>query len=393
MDGLADHADNAARLKANAEALVPELRERAAETAEIRRVSDETIARFRALDLLKGPRPVRYGGYALDFDVIVDLIATLARGCASSAWVYGICADHAMTMGMFSTQAQDEIWANNPEVIVSSGLAPSGTVTRDGDGYRLSGRWQFSSGCDHADWVFVQSVMPADGDDAPEQAYLLVPRADWEIVDTWFVSGLAGTGSKDVVIEDAFVPAHRIEQVAGLNENKPADGAPDPSHLFRLPRISTTPYCLVAPGVGVLDAMIEAFVDRIGARSTRGVRHAQLTTMQLRLAESSAERDAARLLLERATRETTETMKRDGGLSLEHRARNRRDMAFISTLCLRAADRLYSATGASGIFDGNELNRLYHDVRAMAAHHVNSWDISGPIYGRVALGLEPAGML
>ena len=394
MATTAKEVDTGAVLIERAQGLVPTLAARAEETAALRRMPDETFQTLRDLDLLKAARAERFGGFALGLDEVLEIVVRLGRGCGSTAWVYGIYCDHAITVGMFEPEAQDEVWGDAPESVISSGLAPSGKVERLSDGYRLNGRWQFSSGCDHADWVFVQSIVPPASEDAgPTPSYFLLPRSDWEIDDTWFVSGLAGTGSKDIVIEEAFVPPHRMQPIAPLNTGEGPGARVNPAPIYRLPRIATVPFSLVAPALGVLDAMIDSFVERTSARATRGVRHAELTTVQLRLAEAAAERDCARLLLARATGETMAAMRNPGKLSLHQRARNRRDMAYIATLLTRAADRIYAVTGASGLFDGNALKRMFHDIRAVAAHHITAWDIAGPIYGQVALGVEPTNPL
>ncbi len=377
-----------------AEALVPALRERAVETEGLRRIPDRSIADLIRADLLKAARPARYGGFELDLDAVIEIIALLGRGCGATAWVFGIFCDHAITMGMMPEEAQDDIWAKDPEALICSGLMPAGRAERIAGGFRLSGRWQFSSGCDHAAWLFVQSEMPPDGEGAaPSPAYFLLPRADYEIVDTWFVSGLVGTGSKDVAVEAAFVPDHRVQPLALFNAGTGPGGRINPGPIYRLPRIATVPFSLAAPTIGILDAMIHDFTQRTRERATRGFRHAELTTMQLRLAESSAERDCARLLLRRATQETMTSMLQAGRLDLDQRARNRRDMAYTAVLCMRAADRLFQAVGASGLFDGNAMRRMHADIHAIGAHHINSWDISGPIYGQVAFGLEPTNPL
>lgn len=394
MATMAKGIDTGAALIERAQDLVPTLAARAAETAALRRMPDETFRALRDFDLLKAARAERFGGYALGLDEVLEIVVRLGRGCGSTAWVYGIYCDHAITVGMFEPEAQDDVWGEDPEAVISSGLAPSGRVERLSDGYRLNGRWQFSSGCDHAGWVFVQSMIPPEGGDGgPVPAYLLLPRSDWEIDDTWFVSGLAGTGSKDIVVEDALVPPHRVQPLAPLNVGEGPGARVNLAPIYRLPRISTVPFSLVAPALGVLDAMIDRFVERTGARATRGVRHAELTTIQLRLAEAAAERDCARLLLARATQETMAAMRSAGKLPLEQRARNRRDMAYIATLLTRAADRIYTVTGASGLFDGNDLNRMFHDIRAVAAHHITSWDIAGPTFGQVTLGVAPTSPL
>ena len=377
-----------------AEALVPVLAGRVEEAETLRRVPDSSIDDLRRSGFFRAALPARYGGYELGLDHVIEAVSRLGRGCGSTAWVFGIFCDHMMTMGMMPRQTQDEIWGEDPDTLVSSGLAPAGRTERAPGGVKLTGRWQFSSGCDHAAWVFVQSFIPPDDEGgAATPGYFLVPRDSFEIIDTWYVAGLKGTGSKDIVIDEAFVPDHRIQALELFNTRTGPGGRVNEGAIYRLPRIATIPFSLVAPAIGILDAMIEAFIERVGGRETRGFRHAELTTIQLRLAESTAERDCARLLLRRATGDTMASMMKDGGLDLEQRARNRRDMAYVAVLCMRAADRLFQAVGAAGLFDGNDMRRHHADIRAISVHYINSWDISGPIYGQVALGLEPTNPL
>lgn len=370
--------------------LVPMLRERAAKTEALRRIPDETMRDLQDAELLKAVQPARYGGFELDLDDTLRITAALGRGCGATAWVYGVFSDHQITIGMYPKAAQEDVWGETPAAVTCSGLAPAGEARRVDGGYRLSGRWSFSSGCDHSAWVFVHSFVPTE---ATEQnvrtAYYLVPREDFEIVDTWHVVGLAGTGSKDIAIEDAFVPEHRLLIVADANEGRAPGAEVNPSPLYRMPRMATSPFLLTAPTIGLTEGMLDLFLESIRTKASRGVKLADLGTMQMRIAEASAEVDAARLLLERDCAETMRVMRRDGMLTLEQRARNRRDMAYAATLCSRAADRIFTATGANGLFDGNEMRRQFHDIRAVGAHFVNSWDVAGTTYTKVTLGLEP----
>jgi alkylation response protein AidB-like acyl-CoA dehydrogenase len=379
-----------AELLGRARELVPVLRGRARETEARRQLLPETLSDLRRAELLKAVQPRRYGGFEIEFDELMAIIVELGRGCGSSAWVYGVYCDHAITMGMYAGEAQDELWRDHPEALVSSGLAPAGTVRRVPGGFRLSGQWSFSSGCDHADWVFVQSIVPpGDGTDHPQPSYFLVPRSEWRIIDTWHVIGLCGTGSKDVEIADVFVPAHRRVVIADLNEGRGPGAAVNPGPLYRLPRTGTVPFCLGAPAVGIAQAMYDTFVDQMRGRSSRGFQLAEQATIQMRVAEAAAEIDAARLLLMRDGRDTMAATRERGALSLEERARNRRDMAYIVKLCVQASERLFAATGGAGIYLDADMQRMYRDVLAVSRHYINSWDISGTTFGRVAFGLKP----
>lgn len=372
-----------------ADGLVPVLRERAAETEALRRIPDETMRDLIDAELLKAVQPARYGGFEVDLDDALRITAALGRGCGATAWVYGVLSDHQITIGMYPGPAQDDVWGETPQAIVCSGLALGGQARRTDGGYLLSGRWSFSSGCDHAAWVFVHSRVPADSPEhGPRAAYYLVPREDFRIDDTWHVVGLSGTGSKDVVIEDAYVPEHRLLFVADANEGRSPGAEVNPGPLFRMPRMATSPFLLTAPTIGLTEALLQLFVESIRTKESRGVRLGELGTIQMRVAEAAAEVDAARLLLERDCAETMELMRQVGALTRDQRARNRRDMAYAATLCSRAADRLFTATGAHGLLDGNEMRRHFHDIRAVGAHFANSWDVAGTTFTKVVLGLE-----
>ncbi|MFN0301780.1 MAG: acyl-CoA dehydrogenase family protein [Burkholderiales bacterium] len=369
--------------------LVPVLRHRAAVTETLRRLPDETIAHLRRTGLLKAAQPRRFGGFELDLDEIMAIIAEVGRGCGSTAWVYGVYCDHNITLGMFPRQAQEDVWTNHPDALVSAGLAPGGTVTRAEDGYRLSGRWSYSSGCTHADWAFVHSILPAtDSANPPESMYFLVPRKDFGIIDTWQVIGLCGTGSNDLEIRDAFVPSHRALRVADANEGTGPGITTNDGALFRLPRAATVPYCLGAPVLGIAQAMYDDFIDNMRPRASRGFPLAEQQTIQMRVAEAAAEIDAARLLLQRDCKESMRAIRERGKLTMDERARNRRDMGYCVKLCVQASERMFSVTGGAGIYLNTDMQRLYRDVLALSRHYINSWDIAGTTYGRIAFGLK-----
>jgi alkylation response protein AidB-like acyl-CoA dehydrogenase len=382
--------DMGPELLKRARELVPVLRRRAKETESRRKVPAETIADLRRLELLKAVMPKRYGGFEIGLDELMALISELGRGCGSTAWVFGVYCDHNITMGMYPAEAQEDLWRKNRDTLVSAGLAMGGTVKRAPGGFRLSGRWSFSSGCDHADWVFVHSAIPpGDGSAEPESCYFLVPRSDWRILDTWQVIGLCGTGSHDVEMNDVFVPAHRTLLVADANEGRGAGIKVNDGPLFRLPRTATVPFCLGAPAIGIAQSMYEDFIENMRARASRGFQLAEQPTIQMRVAEAAAEIDAARLLLQRDCRETMASMRAHGALTLDERARNRRDMGYCVKLCVQASERLFAVTGGAGIYLNTDMQRLYRDALAVSRHYINSWDISGTTFGRVAFGLKP----
>jgi 3-hydroxy-9,10-secoandrosta-1,3,5(10)-triene-9,17-dione monooxygenase len=293
---------------------------------------------------------------------------------------------------MFDGEAQRDVWGRSPDSLISSGFAPAGKAVRVEGGYRLSGRWPFSSGCDHADWAMVRSFVPAARDADPAELYMfLVPRTDYTIIDNWFVMGMSATGSKDFELNgEVFVPAHRSLSNRRLAEGTGPGSAYNGGALYRLPRNATVPFSLAAPLIGVAERALQIFVQRMRERPSTDRRAAQEGAVHMRVAKSSAEIDAARALMLRDCREAMECVERGGRLSIEQRARNRRDIAYVGAQCIRALDRLFASAGAGSVYLDHEAQRLLRDIHAAGQHIALSWDVAGSTYGRAVFGLPVA---
>jgi 3-hydroxy-9,10-secoandrosta-1,3,5(10)-triene-9,17-dione monooxygenase len=370
-----------------ATALVPVLRERAPQAEALRCMPQETIDDLCRADLLRAVLPTRFEGHGLDFDIILDVAAELGRGCGSTAWCYGNWAVTNWVAGMYPAQAQEEYWSSGPNTFCASGLNPAGTtsLTAVAGGYRLSGQWDFASGCDAATWMLIVGAGP------PGVLACLVPRSDFTIQDTWFVSGLRGTGSKDIVIHDAFVPEHRALPVADLQDARTPGRVLHDTTNYRLPLFSAGTYALAAPLVGIAQGAVETFQTAMQTKvsAPRGGPVAQLAGVQVRLAEATVEVEAARLIMQHNIQEILERGRRHETLTLEERLRARRNQGYVTTLCVRAVNRLFDGGGGHALFDSSPLQRFHRDVHA-ASHHVSlSWDTAAEQYGRVLLGLEP----
>jgi alkylation response protein AidB-like acyl-CoA dehydrogenase len=363
------------------------LRDQAPQTEALRCVPQETIDALCRADLIRAALPERFGGLGLDFDVILHVAAELGRGCGSTAWCYGVWTSGSWMVGMYPVQAQEELWASGANTLCASGLNPTGatSLTAVAGGYRLSGQWDFASGCDAATWALVLGAGP-EGILA-----FLVPRSDFVIHDTWFVSGLRGTGSKDIRIHDAFVPGHRVLPVTDMQEARTPGRQLHESANYRIPLFSVGSYALAAPLVGMAQGAVETFQSSMQkqASAPRGGQMAQLTGVQVRLAEATTEVWTARLIMHHDLQEILERARRNEMPTLEERLRARRNQAYVATLGLRAVNRLFEGSGGHALFDASPLQRFHRDIHA-ASHHVSlSWDTASEQYGRVLLGLEP----
>jgi 3-hydroxy-9,10-secoandrosta-1,3,5(10)-triene-9,17-dione monooxygenase len=388
---MTSFTDKGAELLGCARELAPTFRSRAAEAEKLRHVPPESIADLRKAGLLRTLQPAVLGGHELPLDEAVLITATVAEGCASTGWVQGIFADHCATLGMFDGRAQQDVWGASPDSLISSGFLPTGKAARVDGGFRLSGRWPFSSGCDHADWALIRSFLPAaHAGETPELYMFLVPRADYTIIDNWFVMGMSGTGSKDFELKgEVFVPAHRAMANKALADGTGPGSAFNGGALYRLPRHATVPFSLAAPLIGIAERALQIFMQGMREKSTGDRRAPHEGAIHVRAASAAAEIDAACTLMLRDCREAMEIVRRGGQLSMEQRARNRRDIAYVARQCTRAVDRLFAAAGASSIFLGGEAQRLLRDIHAAGQHVALNWDAAGTTYARVMCGLPP----
>jgi len=379
-----------AELKARAEALVPVLRERAQATEQLRRIPDETLANLHKSGIFRMLQPKRIGGSEAPYRALIDLGAILAQGCASTAWVTTNLASHHWMLGMWPKAAQDDIWNPSPDVLIGSAFAfPSGRAKAAPGGWRLKGRWGFSSGIDPCDWNFVGGLVEDDGGKIVEPRMFLVPKADYQILDTWHVAGLAGTGSKDVVIEDCFVPAHRALAADEISGGPTPGSTTNPGALYRLPTFSLFPCMIAAVGIGIAQGAVADFAATMKKRagSYTGARLASLATLQLRLAEASALTDAAEKIVLSDCDEAQSLAEANLAATIEQRARWRRDGAFAGKLCAQAVELLFTGAGGNAIYLTNPLQRALRDVHAANGHFALNWEAAAIMYGRVALGL------
>ena len=367
--------------------LVPVLKDRAAHTEELRRIPDETVQDLLASGLHLIGVPKRFGGLDVDYSLMLEVGALLGSGCASTSWCYCIWAAHSWLVGFWPLEAQQEVFGNSPDVLCSSSLNPGkSTLEKTAGGYRLSGRWEFSSGCDAAEWVMV-------GSDLPEgRVWLLVPRSDYEIVDTWFVSGLRGTGSKDILVKDAFVPQHRVLDRDRGGDEERLGWEIHQQDRYRPPLLAVLGWDLAAPMIGIALGMIEEFTARLTGTSGPG-RTADSDGVQLRLSQASAELDAARALMRGDLREIFQKAKSGESFSTLERARFRRDKAFVAQLCLNSVNRLFEISGGHAIFDSGSMQRFHRDIQAAVRRDGFIMELGGLQYGRVALGLDPDGRI
>lgn len=377
-------------LLGRARALAPALRSRARDAEAARQIPDQTMRDLREAGLFRLMQPARYGGFELDFEALVHITGELGRACGSTAWVYSVGAFHSWNVALFPEPAQDEVWGTNPDAVAASSYVPAGSAEPVESGVRASGRWPFASGCDHFEWIIL-GVRLGGGTDI---RFCLVPKTDFRIEDDWHVAGLAGTGSKSVVLEDVFVPEHRTMPFDDARQARTPGAALHGRSLYRLPFFSVSSNCLIAPALGIARGALDDYVDDIRDRDVRSVagtssKMADYTAIQMRIAEASGLIDAATLLILRDCRDTLATVEAGNEVTTEQRTRNKRDQALAMRFVKNAVQLIIDATGAKGLYDDRPIQRAWRDLQAVSAHITLNWDIVMPAHGRVMLGLEP----
>ena len=374
-----------------ARALIPQLRERAARTEELRRLPPETERDLHDTGLFRVVQPKRVGGSEFDYVALVDCAELLGRGDASVAWNFANLASHHWMLGMFDRRAQDLVWNKDPDsLIASSFIFPAGRARKVDGGYQLRGSWPFSSGVATCDWNMLASVVSTDDEaDGIEYRIFLVPKNDYKITDTWNSVGLSGTGSNDVEVRDAFVPDALTVAVTDLAGGPTPGSAVNPNALYALPVFSLFPYVLSGVALGNAQACLDDYVDvaRHRASTYNRAKLADMQSTQIKIAEASAKIDAARLIMRSNCIEAMADARRGYIPDMAGKTRLRRDGAFSVNLCTEAVSLLFSASGARGLFTSGVLQRQFRDAHAINSHLAFNFDAAGTNYGRVALGL------
>ena len=372
--------------------LLPALHKRTAHAEQLRRLPDETFDDFQEAGLFRALQPKRYGGYELDPGTFYQAVMEVGTVCGSSAWVLGVIGVHNWHLAIFSPQAQEDVWGKDTSAQLSTSLAPTGTVERVEGGFRLRGRWSFSSGCDFCRWAVLGGIVaPVESGQQPEARVFLVPRCDYAIDDNWHVMGLCATGSKDIVVDDAFVPEYRTHSYLDAFHLRHPGTVVNDAPLYRLPFGIIFPYGITAPAIGAALGALAVYREQSGKRVNLRdqSRVVEDPFAQYRLAEAAAEIGAARDRLLGNFAEMMRLARADAEIPLSARARYRWDAGKAIEWSVQAVDRLFEASGGRGIFLNNPIQRAWRDVHAMRAHAGNNPERAAFVFGRSEFGLPP----
>jgi alkylation response protein AidB-like acyl-CoA dehydrogenase len=371
--------------------MIPALAEREPATLSARHVPAETIADFHSAGILRLLQPRRYGGHQEDFCLFSRIIEILAEGCAATAWVYAVLAEHQWIIACMPQQAQEDVWRDDPLAVASSSLAPRETARTTAGGWRLSGRFPFSSGCVHAQWAIIGArCEDAAGNRATH--YLLVPMSEIEIVDDWQVLGLRGTGSRSLSLDDVFIPAHRSILLSDLYDGTTPGAKVHPDYpLLRAPRGLLVPFSLPSVAFTLGRRALDLVARSLSTRVSRGTRMlAESEVVHQQLGEAATEIETAVLIMQARREETRALVDSCAPVPPDAVLRNRRDIALAVWQLRRGVERLAELSGARSVYDTDPLQSLWRDLVTICSHTVVSRHGSMVPYGRMLLGLPPA---
>ncbi|MBO9549370.1 acyl-CoA dehydrogenase family protein [Pseudomonas sp.] len=378
-------------LRQRARELVPVLRERAAQAAQAGRLPEETIADFHEAGFFRILQPARWQGLELEPKDFFEVQMILAEGCMSSAWVLGVVAIHNWQLALFDDRAAQDVWGQSSSVLISSSYMPVGKVERVEGGFRLSGRWGFSSGSKHCQWAFLGALVPPEAPGgAPDYRTFLVPCSDYQVLDNWNVMGLEATGSHDVVVDNAFVPEYRTHRAAdGFMQQSPGNQV-NTSALYHLPFGQIFVRAVSSSAIGALQGAVDHFIAHNRARVAvnDGRKVLQDPAAQGALANAMICVDECRTVLLRNFELMLDSARGDTPLDMQLRVKMRYDSALVVDRCAKAVAELMFNSGASTIFRDHPINRAFRDIHTGRAHVANSpakyaWNL-----GAVSMGQD-----
>jgi 3-hydroxy-9,10-secoandrosta-1,3,5(10)-triene-9,17-dione monooxygenase len=369
--------------------LLPVFRQRAQEAEDARVVPAESVKSLAETGFFKLLQPASAGGLEADPVTFFTAVRLIASACGSTGWVASVLGVHPWQLALFPPQAQDDVWGADPATRMSSSYAPTGKARKTEGGYRLDGRWSFSSGCDHATWVLLGGIVLDDNQRPIDFRTFLLPISDYAIDDVWDTVGLRGTGSNDIVVSDVFVPEHRSLSFTDVTKCACPGHTRNAGALYRIPFGSIFSYTITTPIIGMATGAYQAHVDYQRGRvraSYVGQKAAEDPFAQVRVAEAAALLDAAWLALDRDMTELMAYARRGEKIPLPLRWRTRRDQVTGTGQAIRAVDLLFENSGGRALKLGTPIQRFWRDAHAGRVHAINDPERALTMFGRGEFG-------
>lgn len=382
-----------------ARTLRPMLADRAQQTEADRRVSADVTQVMVEAGLYRLGQPRRFGGYEYGPSDLLRLGFETGRGCGSTGWCAMIANVNAWLASYWPLRAQEEIWGDDPDHLVTGTFVPTGKCAVADGGYLVHGRWPFASNCDNSHWLFVSALLPEVAGQSPGVGWFMVPREMLGIdQDSWHVAGMQGTGSKTLFADEPiFVPDHRVIRFADVMRGS-APGHAEPGNVMAGFNFATFgAVTLVAPLLGMAQAALDWFSDAMRTKVKSSLKPgapvsvAQSPFTQARAGEAQVRIDSAMTLLLADLPPLEAKVRAGEALSVADRIRVRRDIGFAARQASDAVNLLFEGAGAASAALDSPIQRYWRDINAAARHA--SLDVQA-IYGLVGqecFGLDPVG--
>lgn len=369
--------------------LLPNFRDRAEDAERLRVVPEASVKELEEAGFFRMLQPRRFDGLEADPVDFYTAVKLIASACGSTGWISSVVGVHPWQIALFPDEAQQAVWGSDTSTRASSSYAPTGKATKVDGGYQLSGKWSFSSGCDHCSWVLLGGlVFDGDGNVVDFKTFL-VPRENYTIVDVWNVVGLRGTGSNDIVVDDVFVPEAFTLSMSDTGRCYGPGQEQNPSELYKLPFHSIFTGTITTPIIGMAEG---AYAEHVEMQQKR-VRAAYLGEKAsldpfaaVRIARASSEIDAAWALLVNNIREEQAHVAKGETIPLAVRLKVRRDQVLGTQRAIDAIDALFEASGGRALAEGTYLQRTWRDAHAGRVHAANDPERALQMFGAHEFG-------
>jgi alkylation response protein AidB-like acyl-CoA dehydrogenase len=379
-------------------AVADQLRDGAREAEEIGKLPDKTVGMLKAAGNIRLLQPATHGGYEVHPREFAETVMATAALDPATGWINGVVGVHPYQLAYADPLVREEIWSSDQDTWVASPYAPQGIAKAVDGGYVFNGRWQFSSGTDHCEWIFLGGMLA--GDDGkpvmpPTLFHMILPRADYEIVeDSWDVVGLRGTGSKDVIVKDAFVPHHRAMNALEVMDGTTQREAGLPQPLYQMPWSTMFPLGITSAVIGIAEGALAAHLDYQRNRVTAAMTAIKDDPYVLyAIGEAAADINAARQELLANVDRIYDIVAAGAEVSFADRAAGRRTQIRAAWRAVMAVDQIFSRSGGNAMRMDNPLQRYWRDAHTGLAHAIH---VPGTTFHASALssfGVDPAGPL
>ena len=379
-------------------ALADQFRSQAAEAEKIGKLTDDTVKQMKAAGNIRLLQPKSHGGLEVHPREFAETVMATAALDPSAGWINGVVGVHPYQLAYADPRVATEIWADDVDTWVASPYAPQGVARPVDGGYIFNGRWQFSSGTDHCDWIFLGAMLgDADGNPVmpPQMMHMILPRRDYEIVeDSWDVVGLRGTGSKDVIVRDAFVPSYRTMDAMKVMDGSAQREAGMTETLYLMPWSTMFPLGISSATIGIAEGALAAHLDyqreRVGAAGT-AIKDDPY--VMYAIGEAAADINAARQEILANADRIYDIVDSGKEVSFADRAAGRRTQIRAVWRAVMAVDQIFSRSGGNAMRMDKPLQRYWRDAHTGLAHAIH---VPGTAYHASALssfGVEPQGPL